>query len=156
MTDPSGQSPTSCICISNPVPSFLGPFISGLGQKFSSGALAQASLSGEEGKILKTLPHPDLVPKISSLWALLHTSPLHHLRVCKNVRALLFQTPSTVRWPSHVHWSPDPLWVHSSMGKNGTGASALASVLASFSYCHREWWKAERFHLGAHGFNGLL
>ena len=67
MTDPSGQSPTSRVCISNPVLSFLGPFISGLGQKSSSGALAHASLSGEEGKILKTLPHSDLLPKTSPL-----------------------------------------------------------------------------------------
>ena len=156
MTDPSGQSPTSRVCISNPVLSFLGPFISGLGQKSSSGALAHASLSGDEGKILKTFPHSDLLPKTSPLWALLHTSLLHHLRVCKKCQSPFVQDSlhSKMTLTCEGHLTLCGCMV--SMGKNGMGASALASIIASCSYYHREWWKAERFHLGAHGFNGLL
>ena len=62
------------------------------------------------------------IPVLFFLWGLLHTSPRHYLKVYKTIRALLLWTPSTVRWPSHVHWSPGPLWIHSFMGeKNGTG-----------------------------------
>ena len=119
MTDPSGQSPTSRVCISNPVLSFLGPFISGLGQKSYSGALAHASLSGEEGKILKTLPHSDLLPKTSPLWALLHTSPLYHLRVCKkcqspfvpdSLHSKMTLTCALITWPSVGAWFHGEKW----------------------------------------------